>query len=1365
MADANREVAGRYLIESTLGSGGAAAVFRAKDRVTGDSVALKRLSLANERHRDRFLALFEREYHTLAELAHPAVIRVFDYGVDETGPYYTMELLEGQDLRKLAPVPYRDACAFGYDVASALSLLHSRRLVHRDVTSRNVIVSGGRAKLIDFGALLPMGTSQEIVGTPLYMAPEVVLTQALDGRTDLYSLGVVLFHTLTGQFPFRAQTTQDLRSAWRKAPALPSQLTDGFPPELDRLVLSLLALDRSARPRDASEVMERLAAIAGLERTEKGAEARAYLVAPTLVGRERESKRAHDVLIRAFQGEGGGLLIRGPSGVGRSRMLDACVLDAKVLGAAVVRAGAATAQAGPFGAAQALLEQLDHAIPGALDAVADEPQCDLLFSGEPPAERRLADLGRIEGRRQDVLAALRRLFLKAGGKRLIVIAVDDLFRLDEPSVTLLATLQTEAPFHRILIVGTAPSDVAPPDGASFRSLIERLEKMQLDPLDSSTMRTLFRSIFDAVPNVEVVSDRIFALSGGSPRDAITLAEFLVDRGVIQYHSGAWALPGDVERGLLPDGIAGALRERIAALTPLARKFACAHALSARDSLRLADFVLLGRDVEARAVHHALDELVAADVFLTDGNGYALRHDGWRAVLTKDLDDAERRLCHAELARVLELGRVEPLEIAYHLLLANDEGRALDVLEAFIQTFDGQIVELFDGSELGEVAMGEMFEHAIDACVRLRRSRRLYRKLRAFKMGMGVFVDATWFLNQVPEVVAHLKKESGYLIWESLDPSMDPMARILTAMGRAQADYDAAPEEERVFPPGEAIRNLVQYVIGCVSVGARTFDKALHRSMPDLLVPFAPLSPVVAAILENTRAIVDVSYGRNEESRPRYLAVIEQLSSVGAASLPHAEEIRDALIYGLGVSEMRLGLTSASAMMDRIIANPRHRSTALTVKSIIALQQGDWESARDLKRQAELFDMESDSKQLFSHTNVKNELDVFALGDDLGAVKRIAEILDGFASKYPGWLPSAHTARAEYARLRGDLDAALSGFEQCIALSEPASFDECPDMAWYPAASGKMETLISMGRATEAKEWGERALRFSGGRPSGTRYQGIKRALALAEAKLGDFEAARARLDSLIEERRSLGTTGVFLGVLYESAAQVGLWAGDRDAYQRFVELAAGEFLKFPSSGFKRRYEALLEAGRPAESDDSTLAAPSAVLDVVTRREATTLVAQAMQSAGKARDRAQRGLALLCERGNAAGGYLYLLSGTELVHAASEAEANPPEPGLTSMLAAWFADAMGDESETRVGDTDSTSVGGSEPVWNSADGKVYHPVAIRASLGGMSSPVGVAALRYETSSVAVAALAEVAFALGDYFLQTGAITVRTRVAAS
>src|SRR5688572_11369072 len=111
-----------------------ATVYRAVDTVSGRAVALKRLLVDGHHNRARAIARFQREYYTLAQLAHPSVVRVYDYGVDDVGPFYTMELLEGNDLRRVAPLSYRAACAVLHDVASSLSLLHARRLVHRDVT-------------------------------------------------------------------------------------------------------------------------------------------------------------------------------------------------------------------------------------------------------------------------------------------------------------------------------------------------------------------------------------------------------------------------------------------------------------------------------------------------------------------------------------------------------------------------------------------------------------------------------------------------------------------------------------------------------------------------------------------------------------------------------------------------------------------------------------------------------------------------------------------------------------------------------------------------------------------------------------------------------------------------------------------------------------------------------------------------------------------------------------------------------------------------------------------------------------------------------------------------------------------------------
>src|ERR1051325_11525088 len=156
--------ANRYRMKRLIGEGGMAAVYEVVDEKTGTNVALKQLLPEQARRRATSL-LFQREWSTLAQLSHPLIIRAFDYGVDGEIPYYTMELLAGENLRTLAPRPWREAAALIRDVASALALVHSRRLVHRDVSPRNVCrTEDGKAKLIDFGTLSPMGRAQNVMG-------------------------------------------------------------------------------------------------------------------------------------------------------------------------------------------------------------------------------------------------------------------------------------------------------------------------------------------------------------------------------------------------------------------------------------------------------------------------------------------------------------------------------------------------------------------------------------------------------------------------------------------------------------------------------------------------------------------------------------------------------------------------------------------------------------------------------------------------------------------------------------------------------------------------------------------------------------------------------------------------------------------------------------------------------------------------------------------------------------------------------------------------------------------------------------------------------------------------------------------------
>ncbi|HMI90589.1 MAG TPA: protein kinase, partial [Polyangiales bacterium] len=124
-----------YLVEAELGRGGTAHVYRVLDERSGETLALKKLVVAPERSANLQI-MFEREYHALAQLAHPGIVRVYDYGLDQGSPYYTMELLAGADARttyrnEVLSVP--QACVLLRDVASALALIHSRRFVHRDI--------------------------------------------------------------------------------------------------------------------------------------------------------------------------------------------------------------------------------------------------------------------------------------------------------------------------------------------------------------------------------------------------------------------------------------------------------------------------------------------------------------------------------------------------------------------------------------------------------------------------------------------------------------------------------------------------------------------------------------------------------------------------------------------------------------------------------------------------------------------------------------------------------------------------------------------------------------------------------------------------------------------------------------------------------------------------------------------------------------------------------------------------------------------------------------------------------------------------------------------------------------------------------
>jgi eukaryotic-like serine/threonine-protein kinase len=254
---------GRYRIQRKLGAGGMADVYLAEDQELGRRVAIK---ILNGRHAndDQFIERFRREAKNAAALNHPNIVSIYDRGEAEETYYIAMEFLDGRTLKELivgrGAAPVNVAIEYARQILSALRFAHRHGIVHRDIKPHNVLVDGeGRVKVTDFG-IARAGTSQmteagSIVGTAQYLSPEQARGGEVDPRSDLYSLGIVLYELLTGKTPFDGETPVEIAMKHLStAPKPPSKLRPDIPPELDMVVMRALAKNPDDRYQSADEM-------------------------------------------------------------------------------------------------------------------------------------------------------------------------------------------------------------------------------------------------------------------------------------------------------------------------------------------------------------------------------------------------------------------------------------------------------------------------------------------------------------------------------------------------------------------------------------------------------------------------------------------------------------------------------------------------------------------------------------------------------------------------------------------------------------------------------------------------------------------------------------------------------------------------------------------------------------------------------------------------------------------------------------------------------------------------------------------------------------------------------------------------------
>ncbi len=606
-------------------------------------------------------------------------------------------------------------------LCSALAYMHGEGMIHRDLKPANVLLAGGRTPVIvDFGLLLAharepsrdrLRAGDEEGGTGAYMAPEQIRGDVVDARADLYALGCVLYELLTGRPPFLDRRRDAvLRAHLHRRPVPPSELVPGLPPQLDELVLRLLAKQPRDRLGYASDVAARLVELGADPGPPRGPRPRSYVYRPQLAGRDGEQRLLQAELGDAMDAADRRVIVLlGESGAGKTRLALEIARWAERRGARVL-----AGECAPLGASTAPGHAMGETFGGLaapLQAIADHCRA----AGLAETQRILGGRARLLARYEPSLAelagpgdpdarelspeALRALVLhevvavldamSAGAPLLLVL--DDLQWADDATMAVLERLASDAPAApRVSVVATARREEL---GAPIGELLARprARSVELGRLDGAAVEHLVSDMLALTSPSPALLAALTRDSEGNPFFLAELVRAAVEEGLLRRDAaGRWRFTGDgAEHGPelpLPHTVHALLSMRFESLGDEALRVARAAAVIGRepDAALLAAASGAGED----GVMRALPELSRRRV-LSDAGGTTLRfcHDKIREVLYDTLDDEERAALHRRIAVALDgelgarAGEHLAETVAHHFLAAGEEARALPLLLA------------------------------------------------------------------------------------------------------------------------------------------------------------------------------------------------------------------------------------------------------------------------------------------------------------------------------------------------------------------------------------------------------------------------------------------------------------------------------------------------------------------------------------------------------------------------------------------------------------------------------------------------------------------------------------------------------------
>jgi class 3 adenylate cyclase len=700
--------AGRYKIERYLGEGGRKRVYLAHDTMLDRHVAvgIVKTSGLDADSRTRVT----REAQSMARLGdHPHVVTVHDIGEENGDPYIVSQFMAGgslDDLIQQQPDKRLDTettLKIAGGITKALEYAHERGVVHRDLKPANVFLTeDGTAKLGDFGLAFSMERSRVtqtgmIVGTVSYMAPEQALGQHPDAKSDLYSLGAVLYEMATGRPPFVGDDLVSVISQHQRAePVRPSWHAAGVPDELEDLIMDLLEKRPQERP-SATETKARLGKIVPLSpdhptsRAQEAANRMESLAEGVFVGRENEIDRLRTALEEAFEGRGRLMMLVGEPGIGKTRTAQELGTYARVRGARVLVGRSYEGEGAP-----AYWPWLQMARAYIHDS---DPETVVSDMGAG-----ISDIAQVMADLEDLIPGLRNVssqslepeqarfrffdsttaFLKNAAQREpLVLFLDDLHWADGPTLRMLQFLARELSDSRLLVIGTYrdvelgrkhPLSQALAD-LSREGLVDRV------PLHGLTEHEVERFI-EVTASIHPPRSLVRAVYGeteGNPFFVSEIVSLMASEGTLDDAEGL-----DQFTVTIPQGVREVVGRRLDRLSEdCNRVLAVASAIGREFSAEIVERVAeLSRDRVLELLEEAQGQRIVSDASQPGALKFIFSHALVQEALYEELGVTQRVRLHRRIAEAIEAVCVDDREahlgeLAHHFLEAQELDRAID----------------------------------------------------------------------------------------------------------------------------------------------------------------------------------------------------------------------------------------------------------------------------------------------------------------------------------------------------------------------------------------------------------------------------------------------------------------------------------------------------------------------------------------------------------------------------------------------------------------------------------------------------------------------------------------------------------------